>query len=254
MRRPVFFVSLLCAMSAGACGKPQPRTASSIELRSEKSVRPSYLDQIEMSRRQRMRVDAELARLYAAFEQYDVERLELLDAVVKQVQEGELSRAELEPMAKRTVEAFDRGYPILLSVTNQIHSILTPAQREALMDLLVEDEDEEEPTAEEKREARQERLAQVLDLSAGQKTRLYPAMAVLAVKHWGLISHYRGGIKEAREAFVKDEFDARELALGRDPRVWELAEAFFEALETALGVLNEDQRQTLAALMRRRYS
>lgn len=251
-RRVLFSLWLLCVPSVAGCGKPQPRAAATIESRSEKSVRPSYLDRLEMPRRQRIRVNAELSRLYAAFDEYDVARLVLLDAVVEQVRKGELSREELEPLAKTTVDAFDRGYPTLLSAANQIHALLTPAQRKELMALLVHAEEEQTPEA--KREARQERLAQVLDLTTAQKTRLYPSMAVLAVKHWGLLGHYRGGIQEAREAFLGEDFDARQLALGRDPRVWDVAEAFFEALETALRVLNADQRRTLASLMLLRYS
>lgn len=247
-------IGLICcvALMVAACGKPAPRAPDTIQPQVEKSPRPTLLEEMSFSPEQDDEIDALLEHLYAGFEGYDETRLVLLDEVIVEIEAGKLDREKLTPLAEAAVSEFERSYPLLLDTTNDLHAILTPQQREEFVRLLSGEQDEA-LTAEEKEAAREERLGRLLDLTTGQKAKLYPSLGALALKNWGLMSHVRGGIAEAKEAFVQDQFDAHELALGQDLRLMEIAEVFYQALEVAMEVLTGEQRKTLVALLNARY-
>lgn len=243
-----------CASLSFACGKPEPRVPleEPAEETLEKSPRPDLLNRLDLNRAQEKRIDAILRGLYRDFAEYDRARHPLLDEVIAQVEAGELDRDKLLPLAARAVVEFELAYPKLLDAMNELHVLLTVKQRKQLMDL-VSGEEKQELSPEERRAAREERLGRLLDLSTGQKARLYPAFAMLAIKNWGLLNHFLDGIEEGKEAFVSDTFDAHELSLAKELRLMEVAEVFYEALHTSLPALSPEQRKTLGALLEARY-
>lgn len=246
-------VLMVClALLVFACSKPAPRAPETIHPQVEKSPRPTLLGQMSFSTEQDQKIDALLERLYAGFEGYDRTRLLLLDEAIRQIEAGKLNREKLTPLAEAAVGQFERAYPLLLDTTNELHAIMTSEQRKQFV-RLVSGEENEELSDEEKQAAREERLGRLLDLTAGQKAKLYPALGMIALKNWGLMNHVRGGISEAKEAFVREDFDAHQLALGKELRLMEIAEAFYQALEAAMEVLTVEQRETLVALLNARY-
>jgi hypothetical protein len=198
------------------------------------------------------KIDALLERLYAGFKGYDRTRLVLLDEVIREIEVGKLDRVKLTPLAEAAVAEFEKSYPLLLDTTNELHAVMTLQQRKEFVRLL-SGEEQEDLSEEEKQAEREERLSHLLDLTAGQKAKLYPSLGVIALKNWGLMSHLRGGVAEAKEAFLQEQFDAHQLALGQELRLMEIAEAFYQALEAGMEVLTVEQRKTLVALLNARY-
>lgn len=237
-----------------SCGKPEARapTVEPVPQKVEKSPRPHVLGKMDFEPAQETAIAEMLERLYRAFEDYDRTRIVLLDEAIRQIKAGKLEREMLEPLARQAVDDFDKAYPALLEAMNELHAILTPSQRKEFLELL-EGPNKKDMTEEERQAEREESLGRLLDLTAAQKGRIYPALAVIGLKNWGLLSHLRSGIREGKEAFLEDSFDATRLSLAEDPRLWDIAVAFYEALELAVEELEPAQRKTLARLLDERY-
>src|SRR5690606_8864019 len=121
-------------------------------------------------------------QLYEDFAKYDRTRLLLLDETIAQVKSGSLDRQKLLPLAKVAIQEFENALPRGIEAMQRLHDILTREQREELVALFTEGR---ELSAEERREARNNKVTRVLGLTAAQKATIYPALFALYVKHWG---------------------------------------------------------------------
>lgn len=240
---PVFCLVVTCV----ACAKPQPQAPAQVAARAA-SKRPSRLaERLSLSDTQRAEVDEIVGLVRARLAKYESARKALLRAAIKQVREGELDRDELSPLAKTAIAEIRPAIPDVAILVNRFHAVLSPEQRERYVDSL--EGKNRELTPEQRRQAREERIARVLDLSSGQKTQIYPALLAIMLRHWSAVNGTKGALEEAFDAFRTEAFDARQLEITQDVPWEELAEAAFEALELAMSELSREQQKTLAAWM-----
>lgn len=235
-------------IALGGCAAPRPLAPEKVAaLRSE--PRPDWLQELNVTEAKAKRITAITRRVQHAFVDYDLARIILLEEVVRQIKHGELQRDALLPLAEQMLREFDRGLPVLLVGLNDLHGVLDEAERARLVEMFGGDQ---RKTPEEREKERQERIQRVLDLSAGQKAELFPALLALALRHWGLVREVEQGVKDARAKFLSEDFDARTLSLVVSRKPMQILAVVYEALEITLPVLTSAQRQTLAAYLEKR--
>lgn len=237
---------MVLALAVG-CGRPQPDSPDEISLRAAQRVEPSFVEKLELPRKKERRAKRIIEDLEREFESYDEARLLLLDETLRQVRSGELDRDSLEPLGHAAEDEFLRAMPALMRALNEGHALLSTEERKRFLSMY--GSDKEKKSDEERRAAREQKLARVLDLSAGQKTRLYAAWLGVYLAHLSFIRQMRKDFRQAREAFASDSFDAKTLPLLVDPRFEEVLELIYEALSVTLPMLSADQRLALAAYM-----
>jgi Spy/CpxP family protein refolding chaperone len=240
----IAFLVISASLVLAGCARPQPRTPEAVVAKAAAKKEPSFFDDLELTSAQRKRVGEIVDGLYEAFADYDEKRIVLLDLVIAQVRKGELDREELLPIAEETVASFEEAMPAALRAMEEMHDVLNQAQREELVKLFSEGR---ELSPEERRAAREERIGKVLDLTAGQKAKLYPSLLALYIRNWGVVGDFRGAIDEALDAFEAEDLKVDELAIAQDLKLMPIGEVIFEALEMSMGILTEEQQETLAA-------
>ncbi len=228
------------------CGKPQPRSPDQVVREAHEKEESAFFDDLEMTRAQREKVLALIEKLYEDFAEYDRTRLVLLDATIVQIQAGELKKEALLPLAEVTIAEFEKALPRGIEAMQRLHDILTRKQREELVALFTEGR---ELSDEERREARNNKISKVLGLTAGQKATIYPSLLGLYIKHWGTIGRFRAALHEAQDAFVQDQFVAKNLAIASELELLAVGEVIFDALEIGMNQLSREQHATLAALL-----
>jgi hypothetical protein len=240
-------LSILAAALAG-CSAPQPLAPEKVAaLRAEPG--PDWLQQLKVTETKAKRIMSITRTVKRAWVGYDGARIALVSEVLSQIRRGQLQRDALLPLAEEMLRQFERGLPVLLVGLNELHAVLDETERARLVELL---DGEQDRTPEEREKERQERIQRVLDLSAGQKAELFPALLALTLRHWGLVRDLERGVKEAKASFLSDAFDARTLSLVSSRKPMEILTALYEGLEIALPVLTPAQRQTLAAYLETR--
>jgi hypothetical protein len=238
---------LLLVTGVLCCAGPQPRAPEEIARRAQNSKSRGLVERLQLPPKKARKAARILERLRREFATYEAARLKLLDEVLEQVIDGELSRERLAPLGETTVSEFDRALPALAVALNDVHALLSAKERGRLVQIYGSDDAKQSDA--ERRAERQNRLGRVLDLSVGQKTRLYAAWLGLYLKHLGFIREFRADIKDAKSSFLSDEFDVNSLALMKNPRFGEVLELIYEALAVTLPVLSDAQRRSLAAYM-----
>lgn len=244
MTRWVLLLSI--SVLAIGCGKPQPRAPEQVAREATEQKEPEFFDELRMTQAQREKVLALIDQLYVDFAEYDRTRLVLLDATIEQIQAGQLDREELLPLAEVTIAEFEKALPNGIAAMQRLHDILTRQQREELVALFTEGR---KLSDEERREARNNKIAKVLGLTTGQKAKIYPALFALYIKHWGTISRFRSALHEAQDAFVEDRLVAKDLAVAKELELMAIGEVIFDALEIGMNNLSREQHATLAALL-----
>lgn len=239
---------VLLLLFAWGCSKPHPKAPEQIvEAAAKKPEKRGIVDRLNVPEWKKDKLRPIVKDVVASFADYESARLRLLDEALAQIRSGKLDRERMEPLANETITGFERAVPTLIRGLNRTHELLSKAERQALVDLYAgKDADLSE---EDRKRAREERLTRVLDLSAGQKTRLYASWLELVVTHWGLVSRFQKNVQDARQRFVEDDFDAASLPLIVQLRFRELLEVAYEGLEASLPVLSDEQRSALSAYM-----
>lgn len=240
------FACVVLGLALCSCGKPQPRAPEEVVREAETRKEPEFFDDLQMTKSQRVQVLELIDGLYADFAEYDRTRLILLDETISQIKRGQLERGKLLPLAEVAIIEFEKALPHGIEAMQRLHGILTRDQREELVALFTEGR---ELSDEERRQARNNKIAKVLGLTAGQKSRIYPALFALYLKHWGTIGRFRSALHEAQDAFVADDLVAKDLAIASELELLSVGEVIFDALEIGLNNLTREQHATLAALL-----
>ncbi len=249
-RSPFLFRSVIgvvlgwTALFATACAAPDPRAPESFQQASSKP-RPTWIERLELSARKADRI----AEIWASADQklagYDRARLLLLDEAVLEVKAGRLERDTLFPLGEQTVAEFEKALPAFITALNRLHKTLNQEERKRLVNMVLRQTD----TKDEKKTARQDRLAQVLDITAGQKAQLYPRWFGVLLGNLGLLKALKRDARDAGKRFVSEEFDAAQLPLIENRRPLDILEFYYDGLKTTLPVLTPAQRDTLAAYL-----
>lgn len=232
----------------GGCSTPQPRAAEPIPT-VEQPKRPSWVARLQLSEDKAQKVTILATNVKEGFAVYNVSRLKLLDEALAEIKSGALDRDKLSPLAEQTIKDFEQVLPVLLDNLNELHALLSPQERQRLIDILGGNEDKDEN---ERRDERQARFAQVLDLNAAQKTQLYPTWIRIWLGHLGLINGLQRDMKDARKQFASEVFDARALPLIKNLRAMDLMDLCYEVLAATLPILTPAQHESLAAYLDQR--
>ncbi|MCK5800108.1 MAG: Spy/CpxP family protein refolding chaperone [Deltaproteobacteria bacterium] len=176
-------------------------------------------------------------------------RRNLLTLAASQVRQGAIDRAAITAYAQQ-VHNLMKGSGRQLAVTslNRLHAILTPAQRQELVDHLRD--------RIQARRAHHPKLAgffKPLGLSPAQRKALSTAMAAHLAGKDGLAQRLdrRAKLRAAADAFVSEHFDASQIHIltpPDKPMKARLGHALVFA-EKVLPILTQTQRDVLAALI-----
>jgi Spy/CpxP family protein refolding chaperone len=171
----------------------------------------------------------------------------LVDGVLGELAQGTLDRGRLDPVVRAFVAASEQAKPQVLVAINELHAILTPEQRAALVDGLAERGDEGE--AEGKRRLKQ--MLKALDLGMGQQLELASQAKERLAGEKDNVERLKAQLRAAAEAFKGDSFDAAALELAQGPLVEHWLEVMLSLLEVVVPVLDEQQRLTFVAMARK---
>lgn len=246
---------LLCLGLLSGCRSPAPRSPEVVRqqaaVKATQPPEPSIFDRLTLAPGQRAVVDEARATVHRQLEDYDRARLALLDEIALEVRNGAFDKDRLDPLIEQTIIEYERAIPALVRFANELHRVLSPAQRAELVKLW--DDDDEHLSEEERRAKEEEALTRVIDLTGGQRTRLVTPLLGIYLEYRGPISDLRKSWREVKAAFVEPSFDAAELRFFTELPLRPLARAAFDASETVLTVLDENQRETLAAAIETRW-
>lgn len=241
-------VFLACLGLLSGCRSPAPRSPEVVRQKAaEKAAKPpepSIFDRLHLGSAERAMVNEALVGVQHDLVPYDRARLELLDEIVRQIRAGAFDRQKLDPLIERAIVEYERVTPRLILFANHVHRTLSPAQRRELVALW--DDDDEKLSDEQRQEKEREELTKVIDLTGSQKTRLVTPLLGVYLEYYGPIGDSRKYWSEAKAAFVEPGFDAGKLSFFTALPLRTLARAVFDASETVLGVLDANQRETLA--------
>jgi Spy/CpxP family protein refolding chaperone len=203
---------------------PDDATAEALE---ELHLTAAQRHEIEQLRKQ---LEAEFAAAYEARDAFVTE-------LQTQLRRGDLDATRLEAKRIVLVEAIERGKPELIEAANSLHELLTPEQRQALLD-----EVESRSSGGPDRGA----LAKELDLSWGQKRELFARTRQSSSFDRSEREALRRQLREAKDAFASDDFDAARLEIARGPLVDMWTGRAVEAVVLFTPVLEPGQRAALA--------
>ncbi|MEZ4444347.1 MAG: hypothetical protein R3B72_35060 [Polyangiaceae bacterium] len=151
--------------------------------------------------------------------------------------------------ADQAVRAGENARDPILDGINELHAILTPAQRRALADRLLADEDDD---GEDRRERSGKRtrdgvqsLGADLDLSFGQIAQIVVRALRLRDAYLDELEPWRERYEHAVEAFPDDDFDVRRQAVAQVPLVKITADTVREGFRLLITLLEPDQCRAL---------
>jgi Spy/CpxP family protein refolding chaperone len=246
----VYAALLAAAASLSACSStPAPVTEPLGGARPEPAVAPEQvglraLDQLSLTAQQRTAVTALRGKLAEALAPAAEPRHELVHAMLAAIAHGYLEADGLATQQAALAQAVDKARPTLLAGLNELHALLTPEQRAALVDGLASGG----KSSGEDRRARMQRLVGELDLTFAQKRRLFSVRDELAPER-ERFDQLKSALHEAAEAFKQDTFDASKLAIAHAPLVELWCEGFASLVKVMLPVLDDPQRAKLGALL-----
>jgi Spy/CpxP family protein refolding chaperone len=180
-------------------------------------------------------------------------RRAMLLAVAAQVEAGQVSRSALQPLVDAFATALERARPADRASFEQLHTILTPAQRTAFVDALDARMAEHAGAVRDKHSLKQ--WAEELELSDDQKAQIKDALRgqVHGNDHpaW---AEARQTHAKVMAAFKQDRFVMDEVAPLPDgvARARHVAEYFLRMAEAAVPILTPQQRALAAQKLRAR--
>jgi Spy/CpxP family protein refolding chaperone len=245
---------LLLAVSNGCSTTPHPATPEQIARESTEEppdeTAIAALEGLKLDASQRQSINELRERLRSDFAAANEARYQLVDALVVDIAAGRLDRARINPLSQQLAQAVEQAKPKLLAAVNELHAILTPAQREALVAGIAKRHQERQG---EQRE-QMERMIDLLDLTFWQKRDIYRSAKDRLSGRKKELEQLKEQLEDAAEAFKRDDFDAHELALVQNVKVADWLELSLTLVEIILPVLEPSQHKALAAIIERRLS
>ena len=241
---------LAAAVFLPACAStPTPPADPVGGARLEPAVAPEQvglraLDKLALTPQQRTAVTALRSKLTETLAPAVEPRHELVHAMLAAIAHGYLEADGLATQQAALAQAVDKARPALLGGLNELHALLTPEQRVALVDGLASGG----KSSGEDRRARMQRLVGELDLTFAQKRRLFSVRDELAPGR-DRFEQLKSALHEAAEAFKQDDFDASKLAISHAPLVEIWCEGFSSLVKVMLPILDDPQRANLGALL-----
>jgi Spy/CpxP family protein refolding chaperone len=147
-----WIAAIVAALSLSACGNPNDgttATASTSATVTAPTASPTQrprrgpigliqraLDSLDLTAEQRAQVSQLAAAAQARHASMRKLRHELMQAVAAQIEDGRINRVALQPKLDALATAWKTAAPADRAAIEQLHAILTPAQRGALVDTM----------------------------------------------------------------------------------------------------------------------
>ena len=218
----------------------EPSAAAPAEL-------PAILEALGPSSAQRVELLALRDRLTPELESLQDAGLELALTVAKAARRCDGNLVALEGAASWAVAAGEQARGTVLDAIDELHRILSPAQRKALADRLLGKEKESKTESSTDSGARS--LGDALDLSVGQMLTILVRAQALASALEERIEPWRPRLKKTLEAFADEHFAIREHEIAEVPVVALATDFLRDALRTLLPILEREQCEALAGLI-----
>ncbi len=250
MLRAAVWVTALALAGCGGAAIDAPETAAAASQAQEDGAPrdlPEYLARLGVSDAQLDQLDGIRDRMMERLAAADAQRLTFQDAILEAVDHCDPDYARMHIEAKRMIAAGNDAQPAVLDAINELHALLTPAQRKLLVEPMLE---RNEARKGEQDSEGFEALGDKLDLGVGQILEL----VARARTHLRLDRRGRDELREQfeqdAESFMSPDFDAHKSALGQQAITEIVVNLILDLGVVVLPVLDQRQCQALAAFGR----
>jgi Spy/CpxP family protein refolding chaperone len=172
------------------------------------------------------------------------------DELLRSLWRGRVDRATIDPLRQRFETAIREATPEVLALVNELHGILTPAQRAQLIDGFAARSE----ASEAKRKASNKKIIDALDIGIMQKLDIAKAMRDRMAPMRPAFEKMRADARAAGEAFKRDDFDATGLELAKTNLGQLYLEGAVVLVEALAPQLEHEQRTKLAGIIKHRMS
>jgi len=243
-----------CSGAAGppakaASGEQAQAVATAQAPAEDPSALPEALEALQPSEHQRAQLLALRDDLTERVEPAADAGREFALAVAQAARRCDPRILALETAASWAVVQGEQARGAVLDGIDRLHHILTPEQRQALVDRLLGDEQQsrsQKPT-----EAGAKSLGDELGLSLGQMLKLVERALALRSDIEDRIEPWREKLRAALVAFPKDDFSARSFAASEMPVVALVTRFVRDGLRSMLPILDSEQCKALGEFIQK---
>lgn len=249
---PAVVLALVVALTPACSHNPKPHTPEQVAAESTEEPPDASalaaLDALDIDDAQREALTALRARMKQEVADTAAVREAFIDSLLGQIAAGQVDRDALAPQTKALVASLNATKPKLLDALNELHAILRPAQRKALVESIEKRREQSSGEAKEQFS----RLSEQLDLGFGQKMGIASALRDRLGEQREAMDQIKTDLKAAAEAFVGDGFDAHRLELNQHLDLGQWVASIVTFAEVVVEQLDPIQHATLAAILERR--
>jgi Spy/CpxP family protein refolding chaperone len=248
---------LATSVAAGCAGGPgqiatpdeSPQATSQALPADDGEELPEALQDLELSPSQRERVVALSIKLQTRLTPLMEAGRELMLVTAKAVSRCDADSLGLDAASSWTVTSGEQVRGAVLDAIDELHAILTPAQRKILSERLLDRSENARTQRNQQRGARggASKLSAAVDLSVGQILVVLTRALALRSSFEERMDPWRREVDRALRAFPEDDFSIRDHEFAQVPAVALLTTFVREALRTLLPVLEPEQCKALGA-------
>lgn len=242
---------LAMAVVIAGCGGPNSAydATASEPPPPEQSAREA-LEALETTPEQDDRLLALVGKLAIVLSKTGKARRAFTDELLQSLRRGRVDRSVIDPLQADFEQAIRDAMPQVLAALDELHQILTPAQRAKLIEGLAA----RTAASEQQRKARNRQMLDELDIGFVQKVRIGQALADGMKPLRPALAQLKLEAEAAGEAFERDDFDATELAIAQR----DLGKLYLESVVVLVSVLapelEHEQRTKLAGIIKHRLT
>jgi Spy/CpxP family protein refolding chaperone len=250
-RAPLVAIALLLASSAASvgCGSTHPlppaEAAKLVDAPPDRQA-AGAVDALRLTPAQQQATAALRQKLRDQLGDAAQARDELTAAVLASLEKGSVDHARVDPVIRAFVTAAERAKPSVLAALDELHAILTPEQRAALVGALDTRRDE----GSEEGKGRVKKVIKALGLSFSQGIDIAKALKERLSGERDAAERLKAQLHAAAEAFRGDSFEAAKLEIATGPVVEHWVNVAVSVFEAIVPVLDAAQRATLVAMAR----
>ena len=245
-------LTLATSMLFGCSHVPHPKSPEQVARESTDeppdATAIAVLDALELDAEQRTRVVALRDRLKQELAATEAPRQAFIDALLAELRAGKVDRARMAAPTAALVQAIESARPAILDGLDELHAILRPDQRRALIDGIAARREEQQGDAEEQ----MKRMNEQLDLGFSQKLRIGAALRDRLSDRKEEGKQLKEDREAAAAAFREERFDARHLAVVEHLDLARWFDSFLIFAEVVVSELEPVQHATLAAILEQR--
>lgn len=209
----------------------------------DESRLPRGLEELNLSASQRRKILALRDKLELRLAPMEDAGREYALAVAQAVERCDGNHIGLEDAASWAVTVGEQVRGAVLDAIDELHAILTPAQRKALSQRLRDAEERNQRERDDDEGVR--KVGEAVDLSLGQMLQLVVRAQALRNVLEERLGPWRGKLESALIAFGEDDFSIRNHAIAEVPAVLIATRFARDALRTLLPVLEQQQCKVL---------